>query len=101
MGCHALLQGIFRTQGLNLHLLRLLHWQEGSLPQETPGKPLDKNICSQGSYVQPSIDCSAVEPTSHSCEDRYLVDLTSKVLRKEYVNLGKGIILVAVGAFFK
>ena len=27
VGCHALLQGIFPTQGLNLHLLCLLHWQ--------------------------------------------------------------------------
>ena len=26
--CYALLQGIFSTQGLNLHLLRLLHWQD-------------------------------------------------------------------------
>ena len=26
-GCRALLQGIFPTQGLNLHLLCLLHWQ--------------------------------------------------------------------------
>ena len=26
-GMPALLQGIFPTQGLNLHLLRLLHWQ--------------------------------------------------------------------------
>ena len=25
--CHALLQGIFPTQGSNLHLFRLLHWQ--------------------------------------------------------------------------
>ena len=25
-GCHALLQGIFLTQGLNLCLLCLLHW---------------------------------------------------------------------------
>ena len=25
VGCHALLQGIFQTEGLNLHLLRLLH----------------------------------------------------------------------------
>ena len=30
VGCHALLQGIFPTQGWNSHLLRLLHWQEGS-----------------------------------------------------------------------
>ena len=29
--CHALLQRIFLTQGLNLSLLSLLHWQVGSL----------------------------------------------------------------------
>ena len=39
MGCHALLQGIFLTQGLNPHLLRLLQWQAGSLPRAQPGKP--------------------------------------------------------------
>ena len=38
VGCHALLQGIFLTQGLNPCLLCLLHWQVGSLPL-TPGKP--------------------------------------------------------------
>ena len=32
VGCYALLQGIFLTQGLNPYLLCLLHWQEGSLP---------------------------------------------------------------------
>ena len=32
--------GIFPTQGLNPHLiLCLLHWQVGSLPLESPGKP--------------------------------------------------------------
>ena len=30
VGCHALLQGIFLTQGENPHLLCLLHWQVGS-----------------------------------------------------------------------
>ena len=39
MGCHFLLQGIFPTQGLNLHLLCLLHWQVGSLPLVSPGNP--------------------------------------------------------------
>ena len=29
--CHALLQGIFLTQGLKLCLLRFLNWQAGSL----------------------------------------------------------------------
>ena len=32
MGCHFLLQGIFLTQGSNLHLLCLLHWQADPLP---------------------------------------------------------------------
>ena len=32
MGCHALLQGIFLTQGSNVCLLRLLHRQVDSLP---------------------------------------------------------------------
>ena len=40
VGCHVLLQGIFLTQGLNQHLLYLLHWQVGSLPPVPPGKPL-------------------------------------------------------------
>ena len=31
VGCHALLQGIFLTQGLNSSLLCLLPWQAGSL----------------------------------------------------------------------
>ena len=32
VGCRALLQGIFLTQGSNLCLLSLLCWQAGSLP---------------------------------------------------------------------
>ena len=36
VGCHALLQGIFPTQGLNLRLLGLLHWQAGSLLRSSP-----------------------------------------------------------------
>ena len=39
-GCHALLQGIFPTQGSNLCLLHLLQWQAGSLPLASPGKPV-------------------------------------------------------------
>ena len=38
-GCHALLQGIFLTQGSNPHLLGLRHCQAGSLPLAPPGKP--------------------------------------------------------------
>ena len=36
--CRVLLQRIFQTQGLNLHLLCLLQWQGGSLPLASPGK---------------------------------------------------------------
>ena len=41
---HALLQGIFPTQGPNLRLLRLLHQQAGSLPLASPGKPVGYRI---------------------------------------------------------
>ena len=36
MGCHFLSQGIFLTQGSNLHLL---HWQVDSLPVSHQGSP--------------------------------------------------------------
>ena len=36
VGCCVLLQGIFLTQGLNSHLLSLLHWQVDSLPLAPP-----------------------------------------------------------------
>ena len=39
VGCQALLQGVFLTQGSNPGLLRLLHWQGLSLPLVQPGKP--------------------------------------------------------------
>ena len=39
LDCHALLQGIFPTQGLNPQFLHLLHWQAGFLPLAPPGKP--------------------------------------------------------------
>ena len=39
VGCRALLQGLFPTQGSNPSLLRLLHWHVGSLLLAPPGKP--------------------------------------------------------------
>ena len=47
--CHALLLGIFPTQGSNLHVFGLLPWQAGSLPPEPPGKPQEQEkikLCS-------------------------------------------------------
>ena len=39
VGGHALLQGVFLTQGSNPCLLHLLHWQAGSLSLAPPRKP--------------------------------------------------------------
>ena len=39
VGCHFLLQGIFLTQGSNLCILCLLHWQIGSSSLAPTGKP--------------------------------------------------------------
>ena len=47
VGCYALLQGIFPTQGSNPHPLCLLHWQVGSLPLVPPEKPRRKVIWAQ------------------------------------------------------
>ena len=44
---HSLLQGIFPTQGSNLHLVCLLHWQADSLPLVPPGKPQKKHTAQQ------------------------------------------------------
>lgn len=46
--CHALLQGIFLTQGSNPRLY-LLYWQVGSLPLPSPGKPIYIHMVAQQS----------------------------------------------------
>ena len=45
VGCHALNQGIFTTQGSNLYLLCLLHWQASSLSLVPPGKLHHIYVC--------------------------------------------------------
>ena len=59
VGCHSLLQGIFPTQGSNLCLLRLLHWQTNSLPLAPPWKPM---LLSRFSRVRL---CATPEMTAH------------------------------------
>ena len=61
MGCNFLLLGIFPTQGLNPHLLCLLHWQAGYLPLAPPGKPklqsngsLDHHLQHASKYLKSS-----------------------------------------------
>ena len=53
MGCHALLQWIFLTQGLNPHLLGLLHWQMGSLPLVPPWGEWIHNCMAESLHCSP------------------------------------------------
>ena len=53
-------EGIFPTQGSNPHLLRLLHWQAGSLP----GKPF-----LQSSNLTPGIFLPNFAVLNHDCQD--------------------------------
>jgi len=66
VGCRALLQEIFPTQGSNPDLLYLLHWQAGSLPLALPGKP--KYIMENSNlkrYIHPNVHSS----TSYNSQD--------------------------------
>ena len=70
VGWHALLQGIFPSQGLNLHLLCPLHWQAGSLPLAPPGKPkyihvkVKVKLLSRAGLCDP-MDCSLSGSSVH------------------------------------
>ena len=66
VGCHALLQGSFPTQGSNSHLSCLLHWQASSLPLAPPGKPPahSKHSINSGPGVYPSFHQS-IHPSIH------------------------------------
>ena len=71
VGWRALLQGIFPTQGLNLSLLRLLHWQAGSFPLGPPGKPSFFQLYDQFSLnsVRSAFLLSMQSDTSHKPSD--------------------------------
>ena len=51
VGCRALLQGIFPTQGWNLSFLCVLSWQEGSVPLSYPGSWSHRQVSPGGSLV--------------------------------------------------
>ena len=70
VGCHALLQGIFLTQGLNSHLLYLLHCQVGSLPLVPPGEPQTHIVLEKWDLKHPLLLHSppfTCFPTGSSC----------------------------------
>ena len=66
-GGHALFQGIFPTQGLNLCLLCLLLLQAGSLPLMPPEKPL---LSYRGTVVRLFANCLWEEWTGGKCEGK-------------------------------
>ena len=68
MGGHALLQGIFLTQGSNLHLLHLLHCQVSSLPGS-----IWNNFCKLKIFLEIIIDPYEV---ARNNTDRFCVPLT-------------------------
>ena len=68
--CRALTQGIFPTQGSNLCLLHLSHWQVCSLPLTPPGKPntpptVDKIIT--GSLLYQDLPIRELPECYHVC----------------------------------
>ena len=71
VGCHALLQGIFPTQGSNPCLLPLQHWQAGSLPLEPPGKTLNSvqvtsiQFVTISRYTMPLLYCQSISSQTH------------------------------------
>ena len=59
VGCHALLLGIFPTQGMNPCLLSLLYWQGDSSPLAPCGQP--PNIWDKCSAPVPPLEFQALE----------------------------------------
>ena len=64
VGCRALLQGIFLTQGSNLCLFCLLHWQVGSLSLAPLGKPYAITVSFPGGPTGKISACNAGVPGS-------------------------------------
>ena len=64
VGYPYLLQGIFPSQGSNLHLLQLLHWQADSLPLTHLGSSVNTQCC----YYH----CCCVGETSQSSDFVYV-----------------------------
>ena len=81
MGCHALLQGIFPIQGWNWHLLRLLHWQAGSLPLAPPGKPSSARESPVSFSLSSIYSSNLFSELSSRLEDNYFTALCVSVNR--------------------
>ena len=82
-GCHALLQGIFSTQGSNPRLLSFLHWQAGSLPLMPPeSRPttfsrVPISFLGGGPARPTAVSCACLLPGQGSCLGSELTTLSS------------------------
>ena len=63
VGCHALLQGIFPTQGSNPCILYLLHWKAASLALAPRGKPSSNSQHTLTVYLPWSYSLASVGPS--------------------------------------
>ena len=68
MGCHALLRGIFPTQGSNLCLQHLPALQAGSLALTPPGKPINSITSDKGINYQSQTSLH-MSGTTNVCQD--------------------------------
>ena len=102
VGCHALLQSIFLTQGSNPCLLYPLHWQAGSLPLGPPEKPhiIDvrlttsiltshKKLLCWGilhlySKLHSNVRCFTMREIINSCHKKYTLKDISKSLNYHF-----------------
>ena len=66
VGCHFLLQGIFPTQGLNLHIL---HWEVDSLPQGYPEALQKRYIYANCTKLEKTTELSPL--TTEGCTVKY------------------------------
>ena len=85
VGCHALLQEIFPTQGSNSHLLCLLHWQVGSLLVPL-GKPIS-SLCSPLISVTKAPWVFLVDIQYQRWADYILLTEQSEEGRKKYMTI--------------
>ena len=86
VGCHALFQGTFPTQGSNVRLLHLLHWQVRSLPLVPSWKPnsaLQKSLCAQALFSCCSIFFRELPSLAWSMMVHYQVYLLTMKEEKE------------------
>ena len=77
-------QRIFSTQGLNLCLLWLLHWQMGSLPLAPPAKP----ICWTYSMIGITNFLSHPDAVNKGASRPFIFSSTFKMWRKEQQHWG-------------